>query len=73
MNRGLDGIYFRVKRDGKFENVCFTDMTEDEINAKLKYRDAEWWKGVAMHLRECIRNMGEQFDIRQCDMEGMTE
>lgn len=28
--RELCGIYFRVKRDGKYENICFTDMTEEE-------------------------------------------
>ena len=28
--RELCGIYFRVKRNGKYENICFTDMTEIE-------------------------------------------
>lgn len=28
--RELCGIYFRVERNGKFEDVCFTDMTELE-------------------------------------------
>lgn len=25
--RNMDGVYFRVKRDGKYEPVCFSDLT----------------------------------------------
>lgn len=28
--RKVDGVYFRVKRGGKFENVCFSDLTNYE-------------------------------------------
>ena len=28
--RNLDTCYFRAKRDGKWENLCFTDLTEEE-------------------------------------------
>lgn len=30
MNRNLDGYYFRVKRDGKWDNICWSDMTDEE-------------------------------------------
>lgn len=30
--RDLDGVYFRVERNGKYQNVCFTDLTTDEAN-----------------------------------------
>ena len=30
MDRNLDGTYFRIKRNDKCENVCFSDMTRDE-------------------------------------------
>ena len=30
MNRNLDGCYFRIERNGKYENVCFSDLTEEE-------------------------------------------
>lgn len=64
--RELDGIYFRVKRNDKWQSICFTDMTEDEIDGMFTGRsyDADWWKSIAMHLRDCIREMGEQFDIK---------
>ena len=67
MNRELDGIYFRVKRDGKYENICFTDMTDEEINEKFRDRPADWWCGIAMHLKHCINEIGEKFGIRRFD------
>ena len=30
INRNLDGIYFRIKRDGKYLSVCLSDMTREE-------------------------------------------
>lgn len=30
MNRYLDGLYFRVKRDGAYDNACFSDLSEAE-------------------------------------------
>ena len=63
MKRDLDGVYFRVKRDGKWGNACFSDMTKDEIEELLVGRSAEWWKSLACHLGERLRTMGDQFDI----------
>lgn len=63
MNRNLDGIYYRIKRNGQYENVCFTDMTEKEINETIKHRSATYWKSIAMHLRTCIRELGNAYDI----------
>lgn len=41
MNRNLDGCYFRVKRDGKYEAVCFSDLTAEEREEVCKDRPAE--------------------------------
>ena len=38
MNRNLDGVYFRVKRDDKWQNICFTDLTNEETDTILKDR-----------------------------------
>lgn len=27
---GLDGVYFRIKRDNEYHNICFSDLTEEE-------------------------------------------
>lgn len=63
MNRNLDGIYFRVKRNGKYENVCFSDLTETEREEVCKERPAEWFKEVAYHLADRIKIIGNTFDI----------
>lgn len=63
MNRNLDGIYFRVKRKDKYENVCFSDLTEDEMNEVLKDRDIKWLKSLAKMLGRTIREIGNQLDI----------
>ena len=65
MNRNLDGIYFRIKRDGKYQNICFSDLTSEEREeiANARERSAEWWKSVAYHLADRIMVIGNEFDI----------
>ena len=41
MNRNLDGVYFRIKRDDKWQNICFSDLTEDERQEMMKNRSIE--------------------------------
>ncbi len=62
-NRNLDGIYFRVKRDGKWDNVCFSDLTDEEMDAVLEGRDVEWLKSVCKILGRTIKRIGDEFDI----------
>lgn len=63
MNRNLDSIYFCVERNGKHENVCFTDLNPDEIERVGANRSAEWWKNVALHLKARINIIGEACDL----------
>lgn len=42
MNHNLDGIYFRVKRDNRWQNICFTDLTNEETNTILEDRTEVW-------------------------------
>lgn len=63
MDRNLDGVYFRVFRNGKWENVCFSDMTTEERDEVIKDRPAEWWKNMAYILADCLKKIGDQFDI----------
>ena len=38
--RNLDGVYFRIMRDGKGQNVCWTDLEwEDRIEFARKHND----------------------------------
>ena len=35
MNRNLDGIYLRVKRDGKYQPICLSDMIKKSLRKTL--------------------------------------
>lgn len=61
--RNLDGVYFRVERDGKWDNVCFSDMTKEERNKVMENKDSEWLKSMCQLLANTIVDIGEQFDI----------
>ena len=61
--RELCGIYFRVKRDGKWENICFTDMTEEEQKEILDILSFEATQKLCLWLAQVVRNLGDRFDI----------
>ena len=63
MNRDLDGIYFRVKRGQRWESVCFSDLTDEEMDAVLEGRSVEWLKSVCKILGRTIKRIGEEQDI----------
>lgn len=63
IKRNLDGVYFRVQRDGKWDNVCFSDMTQDEMEDVMNNRDIDWLKSMCIQLGKTIRDIGDQFDI----------
>lgn len=63
--RELDGYYFRVKRDDKWQNICFSDLTREEMQEVGENKDAKWWKSLAMGLAEDLYAIGEQFDIER--------
>lgn len=70
--RELCGIYFRVKRDGKYENICFTDMTEEEQEKMFNQSAAvspEFIKNMCLRLAQVIREIGDKFDISAVDDE----
>ena len=42
MLRNLDGVYFRVYRDNQWQNICFTDLTSEEVDQVMQGRNNEW-------------------------------
>ena len=64
--RNLDGVYFRVKRNGKYDNVCFSDLTSEERNEILSGRENEWLSQMCRILADTIYRIGEQLDI-ECE------
>ena len=63
MNRNLDGVYFRVNRDGRWHNICFTDLTRAEREEVLKDRSVEWLKQMCHILAVTVQDIGETFDL----------
>ena len=63
MNRELDGVYFRVKRNDKYDNICFSDLIEEEMKEVLQGRDTEWLKSLCVILGKKIKEIGDCFDI----------
>lgn len=41
MDRKLDGVFFRVNRNGKWQNVCFSDLTDEEMDEVLEAKSRE--------------------------------
>lgn len=63
MNRNLDGVYFRIKRDDEWQNICFSDLTDDEMEEVMKDRPIEWLRGLCKILGKTIREIGDQLDL----------
>ena len=63
INRELDGCYFRIQRDGKWQSICFSDLTEIERDYVMKDRDERWLKYLCGHLADCLREIGDELDI----------
>lgn len=63
MNRDLDGLYFRVKRGEMWQSICFSDLTDEEMDEILKDRDVEWLKSVCKILGRTIRRIGDELEI----------
>ena len=62
MDRNLDGIYLRIKRGEKYEAVCLSDMTEEELEANLREDKGAWLKGAVIHLALTLHEIGEMCD-----------
>ena len=46
----LDGIYFRVERDGKWQSLCVSDLTPEELKSVTKDWDCNQLTIVAKEL-----------------------
>ena len=63
MNRNLDGCFFRVQRDGKWQNICFSDLSNAERDQICHGKSKEFLQSLCLHLADVIREIGEEFDI----------
>lgn len=63
VKRELDGCYFRLQRDGKWHNVCWTDMTEEERAEIVKEKDVYWLQRMLEYITSQFRKVGDTLDI----------
>jgi hypothetical protein len=63
IKRCLSGLYFRSKVNGKWDNVTFEDLSEEEQRRVMENRSEEWLKSLAIQLAVRLRDIGDQFDI----------
>lgn len=63
MDRNLDGFFFRVERDGKWCNACFSDLTEEQMRHVLDGRPEGWLREMCVTLGKTIRDIGDQIGI----------
>lgn len=63
IKRELDGIYFRVKRGKYWESICFSDLSDEEMDKVLEGHSVEWLKNTCKILGHTIRDIGDSLDI----------
>ncbi|WP_105300561.1 hypothetical protein [Anaerococcus marasmi] len=67
--RDLDGAYFRVKRNGKWQNISFSDLTESEMYEVIDSKGMMWLRNMCVFLGQTIRKIGDEFDLVREDKE----
>jgi len=65
--RNMDGVYFRVQRDNKWDNICFSDLTYEEKESVMQGRDIDWLKSLCITLANRLAEIGEQLDMMYGD------
>ena len=60
IKRNLDGVYFRVYRNGTWQNICFTDLTIQEREEMLVKYDRQALARLVFVLTETIGKIDEQ-------------
>ena len=71
MQRNMDGVYFRVERDGRWQNVCFSDMTADErkavvydrMNERPFVEQASYYRRLAELMADQLYDVAEQLGV----------
>lgn len=65
VERNLDGVFFRLERDGEWVNVCFSDMTPEERWRAMEGRGTDWLRTLAEAMAYALRRVGDELDVRR--------
>lgn len=61
--RNLDGVYYRVVRNGHACSIAFTDLTRTEQEDFLKTLNEAGLKKMCFILADTLRDIADQFNI----------
>ena len=61
--RNLDGVYYRVVRDGNHVSRCFSDLSESEQDVIMEKYDAEQLRRLCRYLSMSLRQIGDALDL----------
>lgn len=56
----MDSVYFRVKRNGTWDSICFSDLTEEEMEDVFKDKNADWYQQLCKILAGRLRSIAEE-------------
>lgn len=63
IERGLDGMYFRVERDGEWKDICFTDLIPEEREIVLNSFDKDALIRTCLLLADTVRAVGDLYNL----------
>lgn len=71
LQRGMDAVYFRVQRDGRWQNVCYSDMTPDErqstiydrMKDKPLHEQVSYYRCLAELMADQLYDVAEQLGV----------
>ena len=61
--RNLDGVYYRVVRDGIHVNRCFSDLSEAEQDVIMAEYNTEQLRRLCRYLSMSLRQIGDALDL----------
>ena len=65
--RNLDGVYYRVVRDGNHVSRCFSDLSESEQDMIMEKYDAEQLRRLCRCLCISLRQIGDALFVDLCE------
>lgn len=65
--RNLDGIYFRIYRDEKWQDICFTDLLNDEVLNVIRNRNEEWFIKMYEELERVLNKIVKCINSQEVD------
>lgn len=66
----LDGVHFRVCREGEWKSISFTDLAADEQSDVLSKMSPPELRGMVFVLARAVRDLGEAFEIVEMALDG---